>query len=136
MQVKAGAVTLERSGIVKARALLGEEWSAMSEAEFTVVPAEGGLQRPGDVHQDGRRDLTDAVRLLEHLFLGKTITELPCQGQTIAEGANLELVDLNEDGTLNISDPIALLEITFLGQPAPGGGACVRIVGCPDLGCP
>jgi hypothetical protein len=96
----------------------------------------GALQRPGDMNQDGKLNLSDAVWLLGHLFLGTQPT-LPCEGGTPSnEGAgDLALADVNGDGGIDLSDPVSILGFLFLGGKPPAlGTGCVRIVGCPD-GC-
>jgi len=57
-------------------------------------------------------DLSDAVALLNSLFLGA----MPpgCQ----------DAADTNDDGKLDLSDAISTLNFLFLGGPAPAGGAC------------
>ena len=66
-----------------------------------------GLQRPGDVNQDGALDLSDGVWLLGHLFLGTPGTRvLPCDGGTAGSprpGA-AELANWNGDPAIDLSD--------------------------------
>jgi hypothetical protein len=111
---------------------------AATDAACSVVvevrPA-GGLQRPGDSNQDGKLDLSDAVWLLGHLFLG-TQPVLPCEGGAASNpgAGDLALIDVNGDGTIDLSDGVSLLSFLFLGSKPPAlGTECVRIVGCPDL---
>ena len=68
--------------------------------------AKEGRQRPGDASQDGSLDLSDAIWLLEYLFLGAG-PALPCEGGTAAGPGpgNLGLLDVNGDGGIDISDP-------------------------------
>ncbi|MBI4605554.1 MAG: hypothetical protein HY721_26620 [Planctomycetes bacterium] len=63
--------------------------------------------RRGEVNGDGAHDLTDAVVILTHLFLG---------GGPIfcADSA-----DVNDDGRVDIADPIRLLNYLFAGSGAP-----------------
>jgi hypothetical protein len=63
--------------------------------------------RRGDVDQDGAWNLTDAIAVLDHLFL--TARPLDC----------MDAADANDDGQLNIADPVALLGHLFLGSRAP-----------------
>jgi PKD repeat protein len=97
-------------------------------------PAPGGLQRPGDLNQDGKLDLSDAVWLLGHLFLGSPGQEtLPCEGGTASSPGqgDLALADVNGDGGIDVSDPVSILGFLFLGGPPPAlGTECVRIAGC------
>jgi len=93
---------------------------------------EGGPQRPGDANQDGRVDLSDAVWLLGHLFVG-TNPKLPCEGETAAGPGpgELLLLDHNGDGRLDLSDPVGVLGYLFVGGRTPALGVeCVLIVGC------
>ncbi len=56
---------------------------------------------------DGKLDISDAVWVLAHLFMGGP------------EPASIAAADTNGDGTVDISDPIYLLGYLFLGGPAP-----------------
>lgn len=105
----------------------------LTEAQFQLcgrVP--GGLQVPGDANQDGGLDLSDAVWMLDHLFLGSNQV-LPCDGGSAATpgpGARL-LLDFNGDGGIDLSDPVSLLSWLFLGATGHDLGAnCVRIPDC------
>lgn len=60
----------------------------------------------GEVTGDGRRNVTDPVVLLGHLFAG---SPLPCA----------DAADIDDDGRLLITDPILLLGFLFLGGPQP-----------------
>ena len=69
----------------------------------------------GEVNGDGEVDLSDAVAILGHLFLGE------------ADPDPLEAADVNADQVLDITDPIFLLDFLFLGgapipAPFPGRG--------------
>ena len=103
---------------------------------IVVVVSVGGLQKPGDANQDGKLDLSDAIALLNHLFLG-TFPVLPCGDGTVSDPANKALLDGNGDGTVDLSDAVYGLNFLFLGGPPPVACAdetcpCVRIEGCPD----
>ncbi|MEE3052577.1 MAG: lamin tail domain-containing protein [Planctomycetota bacterium] len=100
---------------------------------FGETPApDGGLQKPGDTNQDGRVDLSDAVSLLGHLFLG-TPDRLPCQDGEVSDPANRTLLDLNGDSGVDLADGIHLLIYLFQGGPQPAAGTeCIRIEGCPQ----
>ena len=85
---------------------------------------------------DGTLDLSDAVWLLGHLFLG-TQPELPCEGGSASSpgAGDLALADINGDETIDLSDPVSILGFLFLGARPPAlGTECVRIIGCPE-GC-
>jgi hypothetical protein len=99
---------------------------------FTLAGTAGGRQRPGDCNQDGEFDISDAICLLGHLFLGAP-AELPCEGGTAADPQNVALLDLNGDRGIDLSDPVHGLSFLFQGGGPPLlGGECVRLVGCPD----
>ena len=92
----------------------------------------GGWQRPGDINQDAKLDISDAVGLLRALFAGAPFS-LPCDGEGIAGGGNLTLLDVNADQRVDLADAIHLLRFLFQHGPQPALGArCVRIEGCPN----
>jgi hypothetical protein len=106
---------------------------ADSTAEACPPAAPGGLQLPSDCNQDGILDLSDAICLLGHLFLGAPAT-LPCEGGTAGDPGNLALLDANGDTSVDLSDPILVLSYLFSGTAAPvHGSACLPIEGCPEL---
>jgi len=61
----------------------------------------------GDANADGGRDLSDPVRLLEHLFLGGDGPSCPDAG------------DADDTGVLDLTDAVYLLGYLFLGGPPP-----------------
>ena len=61
----------------------------------------------GEVNGDGKVDLSDAVSILQYLFLG--LRQPNC----------LEAADVDDSGRLDISDAIYLLGHLFLGSRAP-----------------
>ncbi len=63
--------------------------------------------RRGEVNDDGNQDLTDAIVILTHLFLGGR--QIFC----------LDAADVNDDGRVDIADPIRLLNYLFAGSEAP-----------------
>jgi len=100
--------------------------------EPVIVDPSGGGQQPGDCNQDGRLDISDAVCLLGHLFLGAP-RSLPCGDGTTADAANRALMNLNGDASIDLTDAIHVLRYLFQGGPPPAGGAsCLPIVGCPN----
>lgn len=108
-----------------------EPWSSVG----SLLPADGGLQFPGDANGDGGLDLSDAVWILGHLFLGVN-PALPCEGSGASNPGpgELLLLDANGDGRIDIADPVHLLGYLFGGDrppPAPGP-ECLRIAGCGD----
>ena len=71
--------------------------------------------RRGDPNGDGVADTSDAVRILERLFLGGRPFDCP------------DAADANDDGQVDVSDPVRLLAYLFLGQaplPPPGATSC------------
>jgi hypothetical protein len=107
-----------------------DEAGNSAECRFTVTVSCGGLQRPGDMNQDGANDQTDQLSLLENLFLGEGAQ--PCS--TVA--ANTALLDANGDNQIDQSDAVYNLITIFLGgAPHVLGTDCLAIVDCPD-GCP
>ncbi len=99
---------------------------------FPENDAAGGFQRPGDVNQDSRLDISDAVSLLRYLFVAAADT-LPCGDGTLASEGNRLLLDANGDDDVNLSDAVNTLNYLFLAGPAPVLGAdCVQLPDCPD----
>ena len=92
--------------------LNGSELPVTAQVESVSVTA-GILKiqeqptRLGDVNADFELDLTDAVALLNSLFLGDALL---CPAAA----------DFNEDRSVNISDPVAILNFLFLGGPPAG----------------
>ncbi len=74
-----------------------------------VVPVIGAepLFHRGDVNQDGRMDLSDAVAVLRHLFIPSQ--DAPCE----------KAADINDDGLVQISDAVYALQYMFAGGPPP-----------------
>lgn len=116
-------------------ALMNELGSASCGPVTVCVVTAGGTQLPGDMDQDAKLLITDAVRLLGHLFLG-TFPTLPCEGGSAgAPGpGDLALVDSNGDSRIDISDALYTLNWLFTGTNGPPvlGVECLPIVGCPD----
>ena len=90
------------------------------------------LMLPGDCNADGEVDLSDAVCLLEYLFV-RADSSLPCGLGTSSDEANVRLLDSNGDLVLDITDAVVLLTWKFLGGPAHVlGTACRLVAGCPS----
>lgn len=99
-----------------------------SPGRADVVP--DGLQLPGDVTQDGRVDIGDAIGIIRHLFGGASLQ--PCASHE----ANLVLLDSNGDRLLNLSDSLHIIRYVFQrGAPPTLGIDCARIQDCPSS-CP
>jgi hypothetical protein len=83
----------------------------MRDANESAIPDECEFQR-GDTDETGDRNITDAIYLLNYLFLGGP--EPPC----------LEAADVDDDGDLVITDAIYLLNYLFLGGMGPPNPGC------------
>lgn len=102
--------------------------SGGSPGTFDRTP--GGHQRPGDVDQDGRVNLTDVVSFLRILFGGGDT--LPC-GSSLTDRGTHRVLDLNGDDRLDIGDVAFHLEFLFRrGAPPALGLECTPILDCPD----
>ncbi|MBI4604929.1 MAG: hypothetical protein HY721_23455, partial [Planctomycetes bacterium] len=111
----------------------GNEATAQHTVTFTTP---GGRQRPMDMNQDAKLDLSDAVAILGHLFLGAKGP--PCGDGTVRDPANIALLDCSGDGAIDLSDPVCLLGFLFLGGRPPRECVdacceCLRIPRCPEV---
>jgi len=79
--------------------------SAADSGPFSIVPS--SLFHRGDTDASGTIDITDAIFLLQHLFVG---------GQ--APGC-LESADAQNDGRVDITDAVAILTYLFRGGEPP-----------------
>ncbi len=82
----------------------------------------------GDADTNGELQLTDAVRILNVLFLGTGV--LPCR----------DAADADDNGALQLTDAVRILNVLFLGTgtiPPPGAPteACGEDPGTEHLGC-
>jgi hypothetical protein len=68
---------------------------------------DGALFTRGDSNGDARFDISDAVHVVNWLFLGGPTS--PC----------LDAADANDDGRLDLSDTISIVGFLFQGGPAP-----------------
>jgi hypothetical protein len=79
------------------------------------VPPPSERFRRGDADGDGAMELSDAIAVLDRLFLGGEPLGCP------------DAADANDDGELDLTDPIAILSRLFLGGdalPPPGSADC------------
>ncbi|MCZ6793748.1 MAG: CotH kinase family protein [Planctomycetota bacterium] len=105
-----------------------EPGGSPGRADENTPPA--GLQVPGDLNQDGRLNITDAVGLLRVLFSSTAGPALPC-GDGIESPGNLNLLDLNGDRGVNLTDAIFALNYLFGRGAAPvAGTGCTLLEGC------
>ena len=99
---------------------------------FDLPPGAEGLQSSGDANQDGRLDISDAVALLRHLFVGMPAV-LPCDDGFSRDPGNIALLDHNGDSGVDLADAVALLVYLFQQGAEPAGGTgCRSIPGCPQ----
>jgi len=87
----------------------GEGEPVPDESYLDVVYGPTGSRRfiRGDANEDTAVDLSDAVSILAHLFLGG---EAPCDRRPL---------DADDNATIEITDAVYLLGYLFLGQPPP-----------------
>ena len=81
--------------------------SGIAFSDTFVQPPPPVLFTRGDVNSDGVLDLSDPIRILEHLYQGKP------------SGPCLDALDGDDTGELDLSDPIYLLSYLFQGGPEP-----------------
>jgi hypothetical protein len=106
---------------------------ATAEVTVTVGPPHG-RQRPADVNGDGKLDISDAIGLLDYLFVGAQIHVLPCGNGMATDPSNLLLLDSNGDGQIDVSDGVRVLHALFLGGAPPRlGWGCRPIEDCADI---
>ena len=79
--------------VCTARKAAGNETVCRFEVEVKIPEGEG-LFRRADANGDGEADISDAINVLEYLFIGSA--SLSC----------LDAADSNDDGKVDISDPI------------------------------
>ena len=88
----------------------------VEEVEIVVLAEiEVGTFRRGDADDSGRLNITDAISVLNWLFLGS------------ANPSCTDAADVDDNGRNNITDAIQLLQFLFLGgppPPAPGKDDC------------
>ena len=93
-------------------------------------PPVGGLQRPGDISQDGDVNLVDALVFLNYLF-EFAVRPLPCGDGSLEDPGNRALLDANGDARTDLADATHLLNYLFLEGPTHAqGDACRPFVGC------
>lgn len=91
-----------------------------------------GFMRPGDMNQDARLDLSDAVSYLIYLFDAGD-HDLPCGDGAVDHAGNKTLFDLNDDDDVDLADAIYLLSYLFNNGDAPVAGEwCIPVFECPN----
>ena len=109
--------TNSREALVGFTAATGGATCVM-EVDNLVVRRIGGAAigfRRGDADVNGAVNITDAVRVLNVLFLG--IGEITCS----------DAADSDDNGAVNITDAVRILNVLFLGIgeiPLPGISEC------------
>ena len=99
----------------------GDELSTR-EGEECPVPAADF--RRGDATGDATVDLSDAIRILNYLFLGGD------------EPGCLDAADANDSNDVDVSDGVAIFNALFLGLPLAGAfETCEKDATTDDLGC-
>jgi hypothetical protein len=92
---------------------------------------EGG-QIPGDSNQDGRLNISDALRLVGLVF--EVADAFPCKDGRADDTSNLVVFDSSGDSRVDASDVIHTLLYLFAdGAPPLQGTACVEVRDCPDV---
>ncbi len=88
--------------------------SGEDTCSLDVLPPVTSFKR-GDANIDGTVDISDAIGILNWLFLGTGVM------------ACLDAADTNDSGSVDITDPIGVLDFVFLGgvpPAAPGDEVC------------
>ena len=97
---------------------------------FTLIVIGGeniGIKNvPSAWNRDGVADLSDAVGVPTHLFLGRD--GFACGD--LANAGTVAVNDSNGDCTVDMSDAIGLLNFLFLGGPQPQPAAAAGDDGC------
>ncbi len=98
-----------------------------SNGTITIEEEQVGTPfRRGDSDGNHEMQLTDAVRILNHLFLGTGV--LNCR----------DAADADDNGAVELTDAVRILNVLFLGIgviPPPGSSACGTDPGPVTLGC-
>jgi hypothetical protein len=103
-----------------------------------LASVQGARRMPNDCNRDSLVDISDALCLLGHLFLGQAL-HLGCGEESASAPAVAVLLDATGDGAVDLSDPVLLLGHLFLGGRAPTNGGireCLWFAGCDADACP
>ena len=77
-----------------------------------MIPDGSGPIICGDVNRDGVVNISDAVALINYIFIPDPPIEIDCRA------------DANGDGAINISDAVYIVNYVFVGGPPPVEGCC------------
>ncbi len=92
--------------------LTGDENPSNNQMTATTI-MEQSPYLCGDVNDDGLINVSDAVFIINYVFLGSSAPDPLCIG------------DANGDDTINVSDAVYLINYIFIpGSPAPVGDCC------------
>jgi len=106
---------------------------AVNTVSDPVDELPAGWQLPGDVTQDARLNIADALLFLRALF-GEGAVSLPCGDGSLEGGANRLLLDASGDARVDVGDLLQLLNHLFQRGPQHTLGAeCLRLDDCPDV---
>ena len=91
-----------------------------------------GSQLPGDCNQDGMHHSSDAVCLLNYLFVARG-PEFPCGNGELGETGNMVIMDANVDRQVNVSDAVTILRYFFGAGSVMSEADCAAAEGCPAV---
>ena len=96
------------------------------------VELPAGGQIPGDVNQDARLNISDALRLVTLVF--EVADGYPCQNGRAMDTSNILVFDSNSDFRIAASDVVTVLLYLFAdGAPPAQGVNCIEIRDCPEV---
>jgi hypothetical protein len=113
-----------------------DRWAEALLEDLAAV--QGAMRLPNDCNRDAVVDISDALCILGHLFLGRSL-DLNCGEERASSPAVTALLDATGDAAVDISDPVLLLGHLFLGGRAPSNGGireCRWFEGCEGESCP
>lgn len=121
-------------GVFEVTLTVTDDLAATDSISSEIVVSARVESLPGDANADGGLDLSDAVKLLLLIF-DPAGRELPCEGETVADAGNRELLDFDGNDNVDVNDALGSLRYLFLGATRHVlGTRCAAVVGC-DGGC-
>jgi hypothetical protein len=129
------AVISARENLSDSAYALNDRGELAFSASFTdgsyglfVLRSLEGRQKPGDLTQDAKLDLSDVIALLDVLFRDPG-GFFPCR----LEASNRALLDSNGDARVDLTDAVVLARHLFLGGSPPVlGSECRVLPACPE----